>query len=66
MIPPISIRNALTAVSRFPEVDAEPPKVAELPNVPITPRLKIRSSAPKTRPLTPASESILLVAREKQ
>ena len=66
MMPPISIRNALTAVSRLPDADPDAAKVDEFPMLPTTPRLNIRSSAPKTRPLIPASESILLVAREKQ
>jgi hypothetical protein len=37
-----------------------------LPKLLANPRLKISNKAPKIRPLTPASESILLVAREKQ
>ena len=72
MMPPINIRNELTAVSRFPDANPDPAKVdefakvEEFPKLLTTPRLKIRSNAPKIRPLTPASESILLVAREKQ
>ena len=58
IIPAISIRIALTAVRKFP--------VPGPPKLPATPRLKMSNSAPKIRPLTPASESIRLLASEKQ
>jgi hypothetical protein len=57
-MPAISIKNALTAVNRLPVPDA----IA----LPAKPKLKISNSAPKISPLTPASESIRLLASEKQ
>jgi hypothetical protein len=57
-MPAISIRIALTAVSRVP--------VSDPLRLPATPKLKISNSAPKISPLTPASESIRLPASEKQ
>ena len=71
IMPAIIIRNALTAVRKVPEPkfnpETDPPRLlAPLAIVVIPPRLKINSSAPKIRPLTPASESIRLVASVKQ
>ena len=57
-MPAIRIRIALTAVSRVP--------VSDPLRLPATPKLKISNKAPKTNPLTPASESIRLPASEKQ
>jgi hypothetical protein len=57
-MPAISIRIALTAVSRVP--------VSDPLRLPATPKLKMNNRAPKTNPLTPASESIRLLASEKQ
>ena len=57
-MPAISIRIALSAVSR--------PSVPDTLTFPAKPRLKISSKAPKIKPLTPASESIRLLASEKQ
>jgi hypothetical protein len=57
-MPAISIRIALSVVSR--------PSVPDTFTLPAKPRLKISSRAPKINPLTPASESIRLLASEKQ
>lgn len=57
-VPPISIRIALMVVSSVP--------VSDPLKLPAIPKLKISSKAPKTSPLTPASDSIRLVANEKQ
>jgi len=57
-MPAISIRIALSVVSR--------PSVPDTLRLPAKPRLKISSRAPKINPLTPASESIRLLASEKQ
>ena len=60
IIPAISISIALIVVRKLFEADPAPPILFA------NPRLNISNSAPKIRPLTPASESILLVASEKQ
>ena len=57
-MPAISIRIALSAVSRL--------LVPDKLTFPAKPKLKISNRAPKTKPLTPASESIRLLASEKQ
>ncbi len=64
-IPATSIRIALKAVSRVAVPDARP-LVPDPLALPAKPKLKINSRAPKTNPLTPASESIRLLASEKQ
>ncbi len=64
-IPAINIRIALNAVSRVPVPGARP-AVPDPLTLPAKPKLKINSRAPKTNPLTPASDSIRLLASEKQ
>jgi hypothetical protein len=59
MLPAMSIRMALMTVSGVVVID-------DSLRLPTTPRLKISSSAPKIIPLTPASDSMRLVANEKQ
>lgn len=56
MMPAMSIRTALKVVSMV--VVFDPLKL------PIIPKLKISSSAPKISPLMPASDSMRLVASE--
>ncbi len=57
MPPAMSIMTALSAVSKLEVFDS-------LKLVPTIPKLKISSSAPKTTPLIPASESNRLVVNE--
>lgn len=55
-VPAMSIRMALIEVSRVEVLDSL--------KLPTNPRLKISSSAPKTKPLIPASDSMRLVVSE--
>ncbi len=59
MLPAMRIKNALIVLRRVAVLDASL-------KLPTNPRLKISKSAPKTIPLTPASDNIRLVASEKQ
>ncbi len=59
MLPAMSIRIALTVVSRVVVLD-------DSLKLPTSPKLKISRSAPKIIPLTPASDNMRLVASEKQ
>lgn len=56
MMPATSIRTALRVLSTVVVLDPR--------KLPIKPKLKISSSAPKINPLIPASDSMRLVASE--